>query len=128
MLVVSLDELTKEDIQRYLFSAAPDEFVLRFTVDLKHSLFILGSKEEIHLLTALEQLGNEQDFSDEAEETAPLLADHFIGCSAFTNTVQSGAFVLISKSSVEDLMAKFKIYHSGQSLQAVDAIVKKLSR
>ena len=124
MLIISFDDLTAEDLAKYSFEFEKEK-IIRFCIDISHSLLCFGSPREDHIKQGEMLLNREENLDDlNEEQIAEKLLNHIIGGSIFPDL--NKAFILIGGSSIEQgLNLKLKKFHSQQTfVLAKDSIEK----
>ena len=104
MLVVSYDEFTKEDLEKYFFSHLTDEPIVSFSLDIKHEVIIISGEGEDHIYCAGVWMKNDPDSNKKDFDISDIrmFKDRIIGGSLFLDSKDAEeVFVLLGGSSIE---------------------------
>lgn len=126
MLIVSIDELTLEDLDNYAFTIEKEK-IIRFCIGINHKLICLGTEKDDHIKQGEILLNQEQETEGlTKEEIAEKMLNHIIGASIFpTNTEK--VFVLIGGSSIEQALSlTIKKFHSKQAFALANDLIEKI--
>jgi len=116
MLAVSFDEVKKEDIEKHKF-AVLGSVLVRFCIDISHSIIGFCEPTEDHIIGALTLLSIDQNIENLSEQQqSQAICNHIIGGTLYLNT--NDAYVITSGTSIEQQLQLLKLGHSKESLAA----------
>lgn len=115
MFAVSIDEVKKEDIEKYKFDVLGSTLV-RFCIDIKHDIIGFCEPKEDHIIGALTLLSIDQNIEELSEEQqSRTLCNHIIGGTIYLN--KDDVYVITSGTSAEQQLQLLKLSHSEESLK-----------